>query len=538
MAYKRSDQEVADYVIVGGGSAGATIAGRLSETGQFNVILIEAGESGRTPFLMIPGAMALIRDWGKHAWLYQTEPDPSRQGRSDVWRRGRSLGGSSSINGVIWARGLPSDFDRWPGLGATGWGWNAVLPHFKNAECALGFPSHQRGRNGPIWIEQFRSPHRLTHELLKSFECAGIPAVHDINVATGVAAAITQTNQKRGIRQSTETAYLRKLARPEKLEVLTQAVAQRILFDGFVATGVEIRRNDGTIEVIRASREVIVCAGAIESPALLLRSGIGPADDLAALGIPLVRNAPDVGKNLQDHPDLYIEYAVKHRTYSDAARWHRMFGIGLDFLLRRRGTATSPGTHLFAYGNVDANQRVPKLLIFAAPFGSINETAFGRNQPVFSLTPSICQPHSRGHVRLRDAVPTSQPVVQPNLLGDTRDLELLVDAIGYMDRLVAHDPFAQHVLHRLLPNAGFHASDREALRDFARSAVATCHHSCGTCRMGNDEKAVVDPKLRVRGVERLRVADASIFPEITSGNLNAPVIMVGERAANFILSGN
>lgn len=538
MADTKSDREVADYIVVGGGSAGAAIAGRLAENGRFNVILIEAGTSGRKPFLMVPGAMALVRDWGQYAWLYQTEPDPSRQGRTDVWRRGRSLGGSSSINGVIWARGLPSDFDRWPELGAPGWDWNSVLPHFKTAERALGFSSHQRGRNGPIWIEQFRSPHHLAQDLLKSFDLKGIPTVRDINTATGVAAAITQTNQKRGIRQSTETAYLRQLPRRCKLEVRTQTVAQRILFDGHIATGVEIRRKDGTVAVIESSREIIVCAGAIESPALLLRSGIGPADDLAALGIPLIRHAPEVGGNLQDHPDLYVEYAVSPRTYSDAAKWHRMVGIGLDFLLRRRGAATSPGTHLFAYGNVDLSQSVPKLLIFAAPFGSINETAFGRNQPVFSLTPSICQPYSRGHVRLRDAALTSQPVIQPNLLGDSRDLELIVDAIGYMDQLVAQDPFAQHVLHRLTPDPRFNASDREALREFARSAVTTCHHSCGTCRMGNDERAVVDPKLRVRGVERLRVADASVFPEITSGNLNAPVIMVGERAASFILSGN
>lgn len=538
MAHTYSERDVADYVIVGGGSAGAAIAGRLAESGRFNVILVEAGTSGRTPLLMVPGAMALIRDWGKYASLYQTEPDPSRQGRSDVWRRGRVLGGSSSINGVIWARGLPSDFDRWPGLGASGWNWNAVLPHFKRAECALGFPSHERGRDGPIWIEQFRSPHRLAKDLLKSFERAGIPNVRDINAANGVAAAITQTNQRRGIRLSTETAYLRKLPSPKKLEVRTQVVAQRILFDGRVAKGVEVRRKDGTIGVIEAAREIVVCAGAIESPALLMRSGIGPADDLAPLGIPLIRNAPEVGKNLQDHPDLYIEYAVNQRTYSDAARWHRMFGIGLEFLLGRRGAATSPGTHVFAYGNIDRAHSIPKLLIFAAPFGSISDSTFGRSKPVFSLTPSICQPYSRGYIKLRDASPVTPPIVQPNLLGDPRDLELIVDAIGFMDKLVAHEPFASHVLHRSKPAPQIEAHDREALRDFARSAVATCHHSCGTCRMGDDAQAVVDSKLRVRGVERLRVADASVFPEITSGNLNAPVIMVGERAARFILDGD
>ena len=525
----------ADHVVVGGGSAGAVVASRLAERGNGDVVLIEAGGSGRHPMLMVPGAMTLVGDWSRHAWLYETEPDPSRGGRTDTWRRGRSLGGSSSLNGLIWARGLPRDFDAWARLGARGWGWGDVLPHFVRAERALGFDGPARGRDGPVWVEAFRSPHPLALALLGAFERAGYPVVGDINAATGTAAGITQTNQRRGIRQSTETAYLRREVHGGRLRTLTRSRATRLLFDGRRVAGVEIRRDDGTLQRVQARRELILSAGAIESPALLMRSGIGPAAELAALGIDVVADAPEVGRNMQDHPDLYVEYAVDQRTYSDAGRWHRMLAAGLEFALWRRGPVTSPGTHLFAYGSSAGPAAEPDLLIFTGPFGAIVDGAFDQRLPVYSVTPSVCLPHSRGHVRLRDSDPLTPPRVQPNLLGDERDLELIVDAIGLMDRIVRQPPFASHLRGRLRPDERIPPGDRGALRAFARQAVSTCHHSCGTCRMGDDPASVVDPRLRVRGVSGLRIADASVFPRITSGNLNAPVIMVGERAAELVL---
>lgn len=532
-----AQDHVADHVVVGGGSAGAVVASRLAERKGSDVLLIEAGGSGRHPLLMVPGAMTLVRDWSRHAWLYQTEPDPSRAGRTDVWRRGRSLGGSSSLNGLIWARGLPRDFERWKSLGAAGWGWQDVLPYFKRAESAMGFDGPERGHDGPMWVEGFRSPHRLSRALLQSFEQAGFPVLHDINAATGVAAGITQTNQRRGIRQSTETAYLRRAIHARGLRVMQRARAERLVFEGQRATGVAVRRDDGALQTVHARREVIVCAGAIETPALLLRSGIGPARALAALGITMVVGAPDVGRQMQDHPDLYVEYAVDQTTYSDAARWHRMLAVGMEFLLFRRGAATSPGTHLFAYGQSRPGLDGPDLLIFTGPFGAIVEGAFTKHQPVYSVTPSVCLPHSRGEVTLRSPDPAAPPRVQPNLLGDERDLELIVDAIGLMERIVHQPPFARHLRGRISPSPEVPADDRQRLRDFARRAVSTCHHSCGTCRMGDDPRSVVDPQLRVRGTQGLRLADASVFPGITSGNLNAPVIMVGERAADLVLSG-
>jgi choline dehydrogenase len=522
----------ADYIVVGAGSAGAVVAARLAADANVSVVLIEAGGSGRTPLLMLPGAMTFIRDWSPYAWQYATEPDPSRGGRADTWKRGRTLGGSSSINGLIWARGLPRDFDGWEALGASGWGWSGVRPYFMKAETAMGLDGPDRGQRGPVWVETFRSPHPLSTALLASFGAAGFPIVADINQARGAAAALTQTNQRAGIRQSTETAYLRHP--PRNLTILQRTRVRRLLIADGKATGVEVSRDDGGVQRISARREVVLSAGAIESPALLLRSGIGPAAQLQALGITPVIDSPEVGMNLQDHPDLYVEYAVSQATYSDAGRWFRLPASGLEFLLRRGGPATSPGTHVFAYGSSTGRLDDPDLLYFTGPFGQITDGAFTGKQAVYSITPSVCRPHSRGKVWISSADPLAAPRIQPNLLGDERDLALIVDAIGIADDIVGQAPFRDSLVGRVRPHDGLHRTDRAGLEAFARAGVSTCHHSCGTCRMGSDDRSVVDPQLRVRGVANLRVADASIFPQITSGNLNAPVIMVGERAADLI----
>jgi choline dehydrogenase len=402
------------------------------------------------------------------------------------------------------------------------------------AEVALGFNTLARGQNGPTWVETFRAPHPLSLALLQSFGNAGFPIVPDINNVRSASAAITQTNQRDGLRQSTETAYLR---RPlPNLRILARTRARQLTIVGGRAVGVEARRDDGSVLRIGSNREVIVCAGAIESPTLLMRSGIGDANMLRAIGITPVVDSPEVGMNMQDHPDLYVEYTVSEATYSNAGRWFRQPGIALQFLLRRSGPATSPGTHVFAYGSSRGQPDDPDLLFFTGPFGQIVKGAFNRRESIYSVTPSICRPHSRGHVWITDSNPAVAPRIQPNLLGDERDLSLITKAVGIVDGIVRQRPFSESLIARVRPADSLQLSNHAELSEFVRASVTTCHHSCGTCRMGSDARSVVDSSLRVRGIASLRVADASIFPHITSGNLNAPVIMVGERAAALIVA--
>ncbi|WP_160119023.1 GMC family oxidoreductase [Sphingosinicella microcystinivorans] len=519
-----------DYIIVGAGSAGCVIASRLSEDPKVSVLLIESGGSERNWKFRIPGGQSFVKDWEPYAWLYQTKSDPSRFDRAETWRRGRILGGSSTINGVIYAIGLPRDYDLWAEMGASGWSWRHVEPFFRRAEHCPGLAG--RGKFGPVHVEVLRSPHASTDDLIESAAAVGIPKVADINLAKGAAIGVAQTNQLRGLRQDSATAYLRPAWRRPNLRVLTHARVERIVFDQGQATGLQISANDKLFEV-RARREIVLSAGAFGSPHLLMVSGIGPAQQLRTHGISVVADSQSVGGNLHDHPELYIEYEVRDRTYSSAMQWHQLALSGLQFALARRGQAISCASHILAYAQSRPEEVSPDLLLFSGPWGYLEDNfTFTSGVNTYSLSPSLCHPKSRGRIELRSADPREAPMIVPNLLGDRDDVLRLMRGVRLVDRIARAKPFSDRVIRRLSP--GIALSNDEALEAYVRENAGICYHACGTCRMGDDPSAVVDSQLRVRGVGRLTVADASVIPLVTSGNLHAPTVMIGERAAELL----
>ncbi|WP_168454966.1 GMC family oxidoreductase [Sphingopyxis microcysteis] len=519
-----------DYIIVGAGSAGCVIASRLTEDPKVSVLLIESGGSERNWKFRIPGGQSFVKDWGRYAWLYRTESDPSRNDRTETWRRGRILGGSSSINGVIYAIGLPRDFDLWAEMGASGWSWRDVEPFFRRAERCPGLQG--RGQSGPVHVEILRSPHRSTEDLIASANAVGIQAVKDINLANSDAIGIAQTNQLSGLRQDSATAYLRPAWRRRNLRILTHARVARVIFDQGQASGLQLSVHDKHFAV-KARREIVLSAGAIGSPHLLMLSGIGPAQQLQAHGIAVVADSLSVGSNLHDHPELYIEYEVKDRTYSSAMQWHQLALSGLQFALARRGQATSCASHILAYARSRPEEQAPDLLLFSGPWGYLEDNfTFQSRVNTYSLSPSLCHPRSRGRIALRSPDPREAPVIDPNLLGDHDDVIRLMRGVRLVDRIAQTRPFSDRVMRRLSPD--FDLSDDSSLEAYIRENASICYHACGTCRMGDDPSSVVDSRLRVRGVGHLTVADASVIPLVTSGNLHAPTVMIGERAAELL----
>jgi choline dehydrogenase len=525
-----------DIVVVGAGSAGCAVAARLSEDPSCRVLLVEAGGRDGQWTFEVPGAQVFVKDWPRHAWLHAVQPDPSRAGRPDVWRRGRVLGGSSTINGLIWARGLPSDFDGWAAAGLGDWSWRAVQPWFARCEAyAQAVAGDGRGRNGPVPVQRWGGAHPFTRNLMQACPSQGMPVVDDINAVNGAAVGLVQTNQRHGRRFSSAAAYLRPARERPNLTVWTDTLARRVLFDGPRASGVELVRGGQAVAAM-ARREVVLCAGAILSPVLLMHSGIGPGEQLQAHGIEVRLNSPGVGANLHDHPELYVDFEIDQPTYSAQLSARGILSAGWRYLLERGGPATSPGTHLlgYAHSGCDGPGSLPDILLFSGPWGRLDEEgAFGgQRSSVFSISPSVCRPRSRGTVRLASGDPLAAPRIDANLLGDADDVRRLVAGVKLVHRVLDHPAVAPHVRRRLSPGPATH--DDDGLADFVRRDASICYHANGTCRMGVDDGAVVDAQLRVRGVQGLRVADASVMPAIPSGNLNAPTTMIGERAAAFL----
>jgi choline dehydrogenase-like flavoprotein len=517
-----------DYVIVGAGSAGCVLANRLSEDPGARVLLIEAGGRDRHPNIKIPAAFAKQFRTDMD-WDFATEPEPHCEDRSLYVPRGKSLGGSSSMNAMLYVRGHPLDYEGWERAGATGWGWDDIRPYFLRAEDNARGPSEHHGVGGPLRVEDERSPRPLTGRFLAACEAAGVPRIDDYNGPEQDGASLAQVTQRNGRRWSAADAYLRPALGRPNLDVLTGVQVLGIELAGGRAVGVRHAAKRGASAVAEAGTEVILAAGAIGSPQLLQLSGIGPAAQLAELGIEVVADLPGVGENLQDHPYLVSVWDVPGGgSLADAESPKRL----LEYLLRRTGPLTSSVAEALAFVRSRPGLAQPDLEYHFAPAYFVDNGFEEYDGHAITMGPVLLAPKSRGWVRLRSADPTAKPRLITNSLAEPEDVAALVAGTKLAREIAAAGPFAEVLGKELFPGPEV-VSDEDLAADLRRR-VELIYHPVGTCRIGTDEDAVVDPELRVRGVEALRVIDASVMPTVPSGNTHAPTVAVAERGADLV----
>jgi choline dehydrogenase len=517
-----------DYVIVGAGSAGCALAARLSEDPSQRVVVLEAGGRDRSPNIKIPAAFAK-QFRTKLDWDYSTGPEPALDGRQLFVPRGKSLGGSSSMNAMMYVRGRPLDYDGWRDGGCPGWGYEDVLPLFKRAENNERGASEVHGAGGPLNVADQRSPRPLTRRFLEAAQAAGIPANPDINSPEQDGVTITQVTQRNGRRWSCADGYLRPAMKRPNLTVITGAQVLGIVLDGERASGIRWRDRRGREAIARADREVVLCAGAIGSPQILMVSGIGPAEHLGSLGIESRVDSPGVGENLQDHPFVLLNFeSTEPESLADAEKPKAL----AEWLLRRSGPLTSNVGEAMAFVRSRPGLPAADLQLLFGPVYYHDHGFDEHDGHAFALGATLIAPRARGRLRLRSADPLAKPHLLGNHLSDPEDMATMVAGFRMMREIAATEPLASARGRDLVPGEPPESDDE--IEAFLRRETELLYHPVGTCRMGDDARAVVDPELRVRGVEGLRVADASVMPVITGGNTHAPTVMIGEKAAELI----
>lgn len=522
-----------DYIVIGAGSAGCVLANRLSADPNINVLLLEAGgEDSRLKYKLTALSINCMNNPDSD-WIFRSEPDPTRYGRVDLMSRGKVLGGSSTINGTIYVRGNRGDYDHWAQLGNRGWSYDEILPYFKKVEGNRDGVSEGYGKSGPIVVSKLKGVPQLSHVFVQAMAELGYGENNDYNSEPTEGASIIHATQLNGIRYSAARGYLHPVRHRKNLKVITGALVHKIVFEGKRAVGVVFERGDGGLETERAQGEIIVSASAFNSPQLLMLSGIGPADELSKHGIPIIAASEGVGKNLHDHPAIHVKSYVNVRTTNMDNNLLGKLKFGLKFAATRGGEASFVQSAL-ALIRTRPDLEYPDVQFHFGPF-AYEFTDKGLkmiDRPAITLQPNVNRTRSRGHVELRSGSPYDKVMIHPNMLSDPYDIETLIAGAKVARAALKTKAFAPYVTSELQPGASI-SSDEDWV-DYTRRVASHIYHACGTCKMGIDAKAVVDPQLKVIGVDGLRVIDSSIIPQVPSGNINAISLAIGEKGADLL----